>query len=259
MAAKQGMLKKHTENGSTTGRAKSARDKATLDLSGTFIGCINCAPTMLIIRQQKAKIQGKLDIAGNVYTLRAECKSMSAEGEISTKHSRDAVDCSLSCREDRLTLKLSVPDPITGQILSMPVRFQRKNTSEASSGRNLLDTVQEHHYCDPVLIGNWQHQDTVTELDAANMPKQSGKALLQMKKNGEYSFNTELTAPPTLHFRELADKGEIATGKWQSRDRVIYLSDPDNQRWFHYARYHVKGARLYLTFSDGSNELWCKS
>ena len=257
MASKQGMLKKRTTTKTSSLRAKTNKNKPAPDFSGTFIGCINCAPTMLVIRQQKTKVQGKLDIAGNIYTLYAECGATGAEGEISTQLSRDTVACSLSCRDNRLTLKLQVPDPVTGQTLDMPVRFQRKNSPQLGNGRDLLNAVQEQLYCDPVLIGNWEHQDTVTEVNADNKPRPRGKVSLQMKKNGEYRLNAETL--PTLHFRDASNDSDISSGRWQSRDRVIYLSDPDKRRWHHYARYHVKGARLYLTFSDGSNELWCKT
>ena len=149
-------MAKHSSSLQTTNSAFTAGGQ---NFSGTFIGCIKCAPTTLILGQEGRTVHGRFNIGGNEYQLTGSFKGTSAKGELTDQYAGANLAFELSVSGNHMIFRLAIPEPSTGRILSVILRFQRSGLQ--ARVKNSRQDRDERQY-DPVLAGRWKRQNAKT-------------------------------------------------------------------------------------------------
>ena len=113
---------------------KSACTPGSQNLSGTFIGCIKCAPTTLTLHQEGGTFHGRFNIRGNEYQLAGSFNGSSATGELTDPHAGTGLAFELTVTGNQMIFRLAIPDPSSGQILTVVLRFQRSGREARMRG-----------------------------------------------------------------------------------------------------------------------------
>ena len=235
---------------------KSARTPGSQNLSGTFTGCIKCAPTTLTLHQEGGTFHGRFNIGGNEYQLAGSFNGGSATGELTDPHAGTGLAFELTVTGNQMIFRLAIPDPSSGQILTIVLRFQR--SGREARIKHKPQNHNERQY-DPVLAGGWIRQNARTNGAGHHPMLCSRQTTIELRIDGTYTCRdaeTEGNDPSTKPLT-LCCQG-ASPGKWYTRDHRLYLSEPESSSWICYARYQVKRGKLYLSFEDDACEVWAR-
>lgn len=219
--------------------------------TGTFAGSIQGTPTTLTLEQEGTTLRGQADASGYLYTLTAAVSEPSqAQGRFTDPQTDGALDVELALQEDQLTLTLLVQDPQTGQVQRMPVLFRR---GDAAAETPVPEAEDANIARDPRLVGLWSYTDTYVSGDFSG----TSQVFMQVKPDGTYAYgNGRVMAGTSGAWGDTGHSGDVSTGSWRTQDVIIYVKENNTGPWVGYARYHIEGDRMLLTFGDGSKQLW---
>jgi hypothetical protein len=105
---------------------------------------------------------------------------------------------------------------------------------------------------DPSLVGRWLYSKTY----------QSGgffgttRARMQLSADGSLLYGDgDVTLGGDAEGRT-GNSGDITRARWRTQGNVLQLREAGSAQWQPYARYHLEGGSLLLTYGDGSRKLW---
>ncbi len=105
----------------------------------------------------------------------------------------------------------------------------------------------------PALVGAWGRTDTLSSGDAS----MSTKLSLLICGDGSFTRTVGDSVGGGAGWSGENRGADSTRGKWRTQGKIIYTNGGGG--WTPYARYYVEGAKLMLTFDNGSREIWYRS
>ena len=125
-----------------------------------------------------------------------------------------------------------------------------KNYSENYKGNN--NKTSDNYQRDPMLVGSWRYSKSYTSGDFSMVTEK----YMEVRPNGTYSYGNGKVAGGGNSGSFGTEGGDVITGKWRTKNGIIYIDEGGYGNWVPYSGYYVEGNSLMLKFSDGSQEIW---
>jgi hypothetical protein len=127
-----------------------------------------------------------------------------------------------------------------------------KNYSGNYSNKNNKDKTSDNYQRDPMLVGSWRYSKSYVSGDFSMVTER----YMEVRPDGTYSYGDGKVAGGGNSGSFGSNGGDVITGKWRTKNGIIYIDEGGYGNWVPYSGYYVEGNSLMLKFSDGSQEIW---
>ena len=213
----------------------SARAGSFEGFTGVFHAGGDGRRSVLNLTDRGGKLTGMLDAAN----IAGQVSGTSATGEVrdaTTAASMGTIELTLN--GDALVMTLTPIDPRGGAPLPLPA---------VTYTRGMPPPVDVQ--LDAQLTGRWRH----TWTPGSGGPAEAVDVLLVLNPDGSVEYGK--SKPEAISGIDTAGDDGFA-GKWRTSDRTLHVMPGGHSRWVAFARYHLDGAKLVLTFNDGGRQVY---
>ncbi len=238
--------------------AVTALQARAAGLAGTWSGSLQGQRARAELVSQQDTLSGTLDVSGYVYRIRARQQGQAAQGEM-TDQEGQSVPVSLQADGDRLTMRVQAVPGVAAATLEIHLlRGAGRAGAEAPPAAAQADpwgggdaVPAGPGGVDPVLIGTWSRVESYHSGDFSIANQQ----VITLFADGTYRFGGGRMVGGGDAGTLEGQSGGGDSGRWSAHNRLLYVFEP-GIGWQPYARYHVEGSKVMVTFGDGTREIW---
>lgn len=212
--------------------------------AGTFVGEKNGAVSRIELRRDGDALEGRVRVAGQEVALTGAVDGDEARGQLTA---------------------MGRTNPF--RAVATPAGFDMTLTGQDAFGRPLQETIAFRRAAapateervasgderDPVLVGAW----TRSQSFGGGYDDFTGamEEHLVVRGDGTLTFGTGRFYAGGSAGSIGSDGGSSEEARWRTAGNVVEVGDGRGP-WRPLARYYVEGAKMLLTFADGSRQVW---
>lgn len=217
---------------------------AEADWSGNYRGVWEGQQAISSLRQQGNNLEGRLEIAGYPYGVKANIQGNTASGQLLDAATGGAMPLSINLEGGRLSYR------IQSQMGSLEIVLQA--VEEGANPPPTTTSGQSSVERDPYLVGRWMHTESMSSGSFSG----AVQTTMVILANGTYQYGEGQFAGGGAAGSGVSRGDGYSTGEWKTQNSIVYVREQGAPQWQPHARYYVEGGRLMFTFADGSRQIW---
>lgn len=222
------------------------------DYTGSYSGVIEGVSATLNIIQKDSFISGELYKGIFIHNLVGVVINNAVRGRLSDPDNFDSYMIFAEFSDGDLHLNLISHHIQKGVTQSDSYILKVINTDTGKSPVNqdktpgTVDSVN-----DTQIIGTWARDEL---FDGSSITVHA-KLLIELGEDGNYKI---LGTKKLEGYKDTGYSGDTTTGRWKTRNKVIYILVSGSKHWKPYAKYQVKNNKLVFVLEDGERQEWTR-
>jgi len=221
---------------------------------GKYDGDIQGTKAVLDVTDENQQLSGMIDASGYRYHLQGSISGSSSNGRLIDVQTQGQLEYQAILQDDSILLTLSTWDPLSGRSNSFQVNFAKAGNSKDGVVGSIQDDSTKHSEeqteRDQNIVGAWIYSESYNSggFGFASQWK------MQINPDGSYLYGDARIMGGDGGSSIDSGGGDVTRGQWRTQNGVIHINE--GYSWQPYARYHVEGYSMMLTFGDGSRQVW---
>ncbi len=222
--------------------------------SGTYAGTLNGTPATLLLQEDAAVVQGRVDVSGYQYVLQAQVQNNAGIGILQDVQTGGVLNVELAPMPQGVTLVLVSQNGFTGQMQRTALAFTRSEGTITDTAPPSSSTpAAVGGALDPLMVGVWAHQEIYNSGDFSGTTQET----MQVHPDGTFVLGGgQVSVSGSFFSGNTGGGGETLHGFWQTQGNIVYVRGQGQTQWVPFARYYIENGRMLLTFGDGSRQVW---